>query len=68
MTRLEQVTSAGYTVEVVCECQFGKDIPAHYPELKQLPIIQHVLLNNRDTLHGGRTEAMFLHYAICEGD
>ena len=67
MARLQQITSAGYTVEVVLECQFDKDILPHHSELKLNPIVQHAPLNTRDALYGGRIEAMVLHYAISEG-
>jgi hypothetical protein len=64
MARLQQISSAGYTVEVECKCQFDKNILPHYPELKKHPIIQHTPLNTRDALYEGRTEAIVLHYAI----
>ena len=67
MARLQRITGAGYTVEVVWECQFDKDILQRHPELKH-PILQHAPLNTRDVLYGGRTKAMVLHYAIREGD
>jgi len=34
MTGLQQVTSAGFTLEVVLECQYDKDILVHHPEMK----------------------------------
>ena len=68
MARLQQLTSVGYNVEVVWECQFDMDILSHHPELKQHPILQHGPLNTRDALYGGRTEVMVLHYKIREGE
>ena len=68
MARLQRITSTGYTVEVVWECQFDKDILPHHQELKQHPIVQHTPLNTRDALYGGRTQAMVLHYVIREGE
>jgi G:T-mismatch repair DNA endonuclease (very short patch repair protein) len=32
MARLEQITGAGYVVEVIWECEFDEDILAHDPE------------------------------------
>ena len=64
MAILQRITSSGYTVEVVWECQFDKDILPHHRELKQHTIVQHAPLNTRDALYGGRTEAMVLHNAI----
>ena len=68
MARLQRITGAGYTVEVVWECQFDKDILPHHSELKHRPILQHAPLNNRDVLYGGRTEAIVLHYATRDGE
>lgn len=53
MAKFEQITCAGYWLEVVWECQFDRDILAHYPELKQHPIVQHCLLIRRDEMYGG---------------
>ena len=66
MARLQQITSAGYTVEVVWGSKFDNDILPQHPEMKQRPISQHTPLNTRDALYGDRTEAMVLHYAIRE--
>jgi len=66
MTKLQTITSAGYTVEVLWECQFDKDIQPPNPELKQHPIVQHVPLNTRDALYEGSTETTVLHYALRE--
>ena len=40
MARLQQITCAGYSEDVVWECQFDKDILAHQPELKHHPIVK----------------------------
>ena len=52
MARIQQITGAGYSVELVWECQFDRDILRHHPEMKQHPIFQHTFLNNRDALYG----------------
>ena len=65
VAQLLQFTSVGYTVEVVWECQFDRDILAHHPELKH-PIVQHGPFNTCVALYGGRTLAMVLHDKICE--
>jgi G:T-mismatch repair DNA endonuclease (very short patch repair protein) len=61
MTRLAQITPAGYQVEVMWECNFDRDILPSNPELKTHPFVQHSPLNTRDALYGCRTEAMRLH-------
>ena len=63
MPRLQRITCARYTVEVMWECQFDKDIQPRHPELKHHPIVQPAPLNTRDVLYGGRTNAIVLHYA-----
>jgi len=68
MARLQQIRNAVYTVEVVWESQFDKDILPHHPELKQHPIVQHTPLNTRDALYEVRTEVVVLHYAMREGE
>ena len=68
MTRLQRITGAGYTVMLVRECKFDKDILQRHPEMKHYPIVQHAPLNKRDVLYGGRTGAMVLHYAIRKGE
>ena len=67
MERLKLITGPGYTVELVWECQFDKDILPLQPEQKHHHIVQHPPLNTRDVLYGGRTEAIVLHYATREG-
>jgi G:T-mismatch repair DNA endonuclease (very short patch repair protein) len=59
MTRIEQITQAGYEVKIVWECDFDRDgIVEEKPELLTHPIVQHTALNTRDALYGGRTEAI----------
>ena len=41
MARLEQITQAGYRVEVQWECDFDKGILADRPDLKLHPVVQH---------------------------
>jgi len=53
MARLEQITTAGYQVEVMWEREFDAGILAHHPELKTHPVVQHSPLNNREALYGG---------------
>jgi hypothetical protein len=68
MNRLEQITQAGYQVETMWECRFDKDILTHHPELLTLPLFELEPLRTRDSLYGGRTEAMRLHYKVREGE
>jgi hypothetical protein len=58
MTRLEQITKAGYDVEVVWECDFDMDILPKHPELMSHTLLQQTPLKTRDALYGSRTEAM----------
>ena len=62
MTRLEQITQAGYQVEVQWECDFDKGVLADHPKLKTHPTVQHSPLNIQDALYGGGTGAMRHHY------
>ena len=49
MSRLEQITRAGYQVKFKWECEFddagGPELPAH-------PIVQQSPLRNRDAFYG----------------
>jgi hypothetical protein len=65
--RIEQITRAGYQVEIKRECEFDEGILARHPELKAHPLVQQCPLNTRDALSGGRTEAMRLHYRVQKG-
>ena len=50
-------------MEVQWECEFDGKIQS---ELQNHPLVQHAPLKTRDTLHGGRTDAMRLHCKICD--
>ena len=52
MDRLEQITHAGYQVQVQCECDFDKWILADHLELKVHPVVQHSPLNTRGPYRG----------------
>jgi len=65
MSRLEQITRAGYLVMVQSEYEFDD---AGRPELVAHPIVQQSPLCTRDVLYGGRTEAMRLHYKARENE
>jgi len=59
MARIEQIAAAGYTVKVMLECKFGAEkIVLQKPELLTHPIARHSPLHIRDSLYGGRTEAL----------
>jgi len=67
MSRIEQITRAGYQVKVQWECEFdASKIIEQKPELLTHPIVLHSFLNTRDALYGGQTEAMCLHHKIDE--
>ena len=63
MSRLEQITRAGYQVKLQWECEFEDK-----PELLTHPLVRQSPLCTRDALYGGRTEAMRLHYKMCENE
>jgi len=65
MSRIKQITRAGYQVKVQWESEFdASKIVEQNPELLTHPIVQHSPLKTRDELYGSRTEAMRLHYKI----
>jgi len=64
MVRIEQITRAGYQVEVHWECEFDEEILSRIPILKTHPVVGHSPLNARNALYGGRTEDMRLHYEV----
>ena len=69
ITRLEQITRAGYQVKFQWECEFDDaGIVKQKTELLAHPIIQPFLLCTRDALYGGRTEAMRLNYKERENE
>jgi len=69
MARLEQIAAAGYTVKTEWECKFDEEkIVERKPELLTHPIVRHSHLHIRDSLYGGRTEALRLHYKIAENE
>ena len=68
MSRIEEITQAGYEVNIIWECEFdAHKIIEKKPELLTLPNVRHSRLFTRDALHGGRTEAM-VHYMIEENE
>jgi len=67
MSRIEQITAAGYTVKIKWECDFdASKIVEQKPELLRHPIVRYSPLHIRDALYGGRTEALRLHNKIAE--
>jgi hypothetical protein len=68
MAIIEQITQAGYHVEMQWECEFDDGILTSHPELKTPPVVQHSPLNTRDAFYWGRTEDMRLHYKIRDGE
>jgi len=63
MSRLEQITRAGYEVKVQWECEFEEK-----PDLLTHPVVRQTPLSTRDALYGGRMEAMRLHYIVRENE
>ena len=69
MSRIEQITAAGYTVKVIWECEFhAAKIVEQKPELLKHPIVRNSHIHTRDALYGGRTEALHLHYKNAENE
>ena len=69
MARIEQIAAAGYTVKVMWECKFDAEkIVERKLELLTHPIVRHSPLYIRDSLYGGRTEALRLHHKIAENE
>jgi len=69
MSRLEQITQAGYQIMIQWECEFdGAGLMNQKPELLTHPIVEQSPLHNRDDLYGCRTEAMRLHYKASENE
>jgi len=69
ISRLEQITRAGYHVKITWECEFDDAcIVDQKPEMLTHHIISQIPLCARDSLYGGRTEAMRLHYKVQEDE
>ena len=69
MSRLEQITQAGYQVKIQWECEFDDTgIVYQKPELLTHPIVEQIPLQTRDVLYGVRTEALRLHYKSRENE
>jgi len=69
MSRLEQITREGYQVKIEWECELDESgIVRQNPELLNHPIVRQSPLRTRDTLLGGRTETMHLHYKGNDND
>jgi len=67
MSRLEQITRAGYEVKVQWDCEVDDaGIVDQKPELLMHPIVKPIPLCTRDA--GGRTKAMRLHYKVQENE
>jgi len=69
MSRLEQMKRAGYQIRVQWECEFDDAfLVKEKPELRKQPTVEQSTLNTRDSLYGGRTEAMRLHYKVRDDE
>jgi len=69
MSRIEQITRAGYQVKVQWEYAFDTSkIIEQKPELLTHAIVMHSFLNTREALHDGRAEALCLHHEIDENE
>jgi len=67
MSRLEQITRAGYVVRLRLECEFyDAGIVKQKPDLLTHPIVEQNPLNTRDA--HARKEAMRLHYIVREDE
>jgi len=63
LSRLEQLTRAGYQVKMQWDCEFEEK-----PDLITHPVVRQSPLCTRDALYGGRTEAMRLHCKVQENE
>ena len=69
ISQLEQITLAGYKVRIQWEREFDDArIVKPKPKLLTHPIVDQSPLITRDSLHGGRTEAMRLHCKVREDE
>jgi len=66
MSRLEQITCAGYHFKVQLQCEFD-DAGIEKIELRAHVAVCQSPLCKRDELYGGRTEAIILLYKAREG-
>ena len=67
MSRLEEITREGYLFKSLWVCEIDEASIVR-PELLAHPIVQQSQMCTRDTLYGGRTEAMRLHYKARENE
>jgi G:T-mismatch repair DNA endonuclease (very short patch repair protein) len=59
VSRIEQITSSGYDVKIMWECEFDEvGIVQQKSELLTLPIVQSTPLKTKDALYGNRTDAV----------
>ena len=63
MSRLEQITRAGYQFMVRWECEFEEK-----SELLTHPVVRQTPRSTRDALYGGRTEAIRLYFEVRENE
>ena len=63
VSRLEQITRAGYRVKVQWECEFEEK-----PNLLTHSVVRQTPLRTCDALYGSRTEAMRFHYKVRENE
>lgn len=71
IARLSYIKKQGYTIFYTWECQFRKilnDNPLVNLELENDPIAEHIFLNPRDAVYGGRTETFTLYYKTEPGE
>jgi G:T-mismatch repair DNA endonuclease (very short patch repair protein) len=62
MSIIEQITSLGYKVTIMWECEFDEaGIVEQKPDLLVHSIVQNTPLRTRDALYGVRTEVICLH-------
>jgi len=58
----------GLSVRSRVGCEFDDEVLTRHPDLKTHPAVLYNLVNTRDALYGGRSEAMRLHYKVREGE
>jgi G:T-mismatch repair DNA endonuclease (very short patch repair protein) len=52
MVRIEQITRAGYQVEVIWECEFDEGTLPNHPKLQSHLLVEQSPLNTRDASYG----------------